>query len=323
MEVDLFTLFKKYHDESLKKFKKELLNDFMSFFDTHNKIYNTRICGYKRTRNRGYCKRLCIDNACNYHIKYFISDKQNTEDNIENIPTIDNLVKNKKNHQVDHKNNVYNVEDNKYILEKTYIPDKLNNMELHGNIVDEQHIELNNKSIYNYYINIFKKSSLVRKNVNYNTNIDFSDELNIKLKTNIPDKIGDLELYGKVKYKSPTTIFEHKNMNNSRINKKLKKKKYLIEYKYFCKIVKDNTLEIKLNDNFNDLINYNKNKFSNKSEITKILVKIENKLRIIYSTYKNSKFKNLHFYSMCLTLSLSNDNYEDLLYAKNKILKVD
>lgn len=88
MEVELFTLFKNYHDKSLEKFKKELLHDFMNFFNTtkngENKNYSlkpkTHICGYKRTQNRGTCKRLCRDIACSYHIKNLSSHKSDVYD---------------------------------------------------------------------------------------------------------------------------------------------------------------------------------------------------------------------------------------------------
>lgn len=57
MDFDLFTLFKSYHDKSLDKFKKELLDDFIKIFNTtknsenENYISNTKthICGYKRS----------------------------------------------------------------------------------------------------------------------------------------------------------------------------------------------------------------------------------------------------------------------------------
>lgn len=252
MEVELFTLFKNYHDKSLYKFKKELLDDFINFFNTtkngENKNYisntKTHICGYKRSQNRGSCKRLCRDIACSYHIKHLSSHKSDVYD----IHEVDISTKNKNQtsqleRNIDLKLLNYNDDnlkeydkilppwykknnkkcillDYKYFLksgksDKYDISEICNNTQTNNLVLDDQFLDNSTQfclpNIYDYYINNFKYSSSVRKNTNCNINIDFSKEVDIKLKT----------------------IF----FNNKKINNKKKiKKRYLQEYKLICNI---------------------------------------------------------------------------------------
>lgn len=66
-------------------------------------------------------------------------------------------------------------------------------------------------NIYNYYINNFKYTFSIKKYTNCNINIDFSKELDVKLKP---------------------AFFNNKKSNN----KKKNKKRYLQEYKLICNI---------------------------------------------------------------------------------------
>lgn len=90
METEIFTLFKNYHEKSFKEIKNELIERIESIKrllisnnEKNNENRKSHICGFKRTRNRGYCKRLCIGEACVYHLKY-IDKKDNKEDTYKN-----------------------------------------------------------------------------------------------------------------------------------------------------------------------------------------------------------------------------------------------
>lgn len=75
--MEVFELFKKYHEESFISFKNDLINMFKSemlFIPKKN------ICGQVRTQNRGYCRRLCQGPACKYHIKYLEFNRKEQND---------------------------------------------------------------------------------------------------------------------------------------------------------------------------------------------------------------------------------------------------
>lgn len=161
MEVELFTLFKNYHDKSLDKFKKELLDDFINFFNTtkngENKNYisntKTHICRYKRSQNRGSCKRLCRDIACSYHIKHLSSHKSDVYD----IHEVDISRKNKNQtpqleRNIDLKLLNYNDDDlkeydkNKYFLksgksDKYDMSEICNNTQTNNLVIDNQFLD--------------------------------------------------------------------------------------------------------------------------------------------------------------------------------------
>lgn len=318
MEVELFTLFKNYHDESLKKFKKELLHDFMNFFNTtknggiENYCSNTKthVCGYKRSQNRGFCKRLCRDIACSYHIKFLYSDKSDVYD----IHEVDISRKNKKMENINnyikymikvplHENIIYNIL-------KTGKSDKCDTYEMRkdakfSNLVMNDQFKFN---LYNYYIDIFKNSSLVRKNINYKNNIDFSNELNNKL-------ISGLWSKNRINTSLKTNMY------------KIKKKKYLIEYKNICDVVRANIFDSKLlinrdkklEQDIKYFIDYEKNKYCKKYEIINIIKKLIIKIEII--TKINIALKpliKLYSYLLSFHICLINDNYLEEDYIKCK-----
>lgn len=82
--MDLFNLFTKYHETTFQEFKKDLINSIKLDILNTNKN-NKRICGHKRSQNRGNCRRLCSGNACKYHLKYVSTNDKNNI--IENINT--------------------------------------------------------------------------------------------------------------------------------------------------------------------------------------------------------------------------------------------
>lgn len=72
--MDIFNLFTQYHETAFQEFKKELINSIkLDIINLNNK--GKQICGYKRTQNRGYCRRLCSGTVCKYH-------ERNTKNNI-------------------------------------------------------------------------------------------------------------------------------------------------------------------------------------------------------------------------------------------------
>lgn len=81
MDTDIFTLFKNYHDKSLKEVKNEILEQIENIkllLNLKNENKKSHICGFKRTRNRGICKKLCFGEACFHHMKY-INNKTNED----------------------------------------------------------------------------------------------------------------------------------------------------------------------------------------------------------------------------------------------------
>lgn len=156
MDLELFTLFKQYHNKSLKEFKKELLDNISSLFlntTSFDKNNKTRICGYKRSRNRGYCKRLCNDKACVYHIKYILPDKLDSYSDMENIKNTTIINNSNSNNIINFMETLNNLDvpddidentprintnetklhNNILLNEKKNMPDKSDNVELHGN----------------------------------------------------------------------------------------------------------------------------------------------------------------------------------------------
>lgn len=84
--MDIFNLFTQYHETAFQEFKKELIKSIkLDIIKLNQK--NKHICGYKRTQNRGYCRRLCSGNACKYHLKYI--DEKNVIQNCEFISKSD------------------------------------------------------------------------------------------------------------------------------------------------------------------------------------------------------------------------------------------
>lgn len=196
MDIDLFTNFKKYHDESLKNFKKELMNDLILFLkqvSNTNLTNQTHVCNYIRTRNRGNCKRLCTGIACCYHIKYIKTDKSDESVILSNMATYSNST-------------------NKYLLQKNKIYDKvkfkrcLNKLKL---------------------LLLYKYIKINRKN---NVNIDkhFSNEVTNILWCNIKSHIQNILQNSNCKIFKKNYLMEYKNKIlklNYRINGKINKNK--------------------------------------------------------------------------------------------------
>lgn len=368
MDVELFTLFKQYHDESLNNFKKDLIDNIIKLLNLNKETEKTHVCGYKRTQGRGYCKRLCIGSSCTYHKKYIPEDKTNNTylcDVAQNVNKVkkddkinillnekkiygdilnDNEIKiksdkschmklhdNDKSTQKclqlkfnDNNNNVIKKDHNGDILEKILIPDEsgdvnlcddikkdYNNVDYNENILVTSDHFLNKSTqkclpnIYNYYVNNFKKTSSMRKNIN--NNIDFSSELDIKLKLNMLDKNGHINSHEKDKHKNTYSQI----LNNSKINKKLKKKKYLTEYKKFCNFI-INTANF--DENIINLVNYEKNKFLDKYSILGILKELEENFNIIeVNTYNKDSKDNIEIiimYCKILYSCIYDGNYQ-------------
>lgn len=246
METELFSLFKKYHDDSLKEFKNELIESIKNLLNLNQKNNKGHICGYTRTRNRGTCKRLCIGEVCVYHKKY--------------------------------KDNIKNVKNNK---EKHIIPDKICNI---NGIVDDIVIqeEKNDNNI---------KSQII---------------------SNLPDKTDD--------------DLECEIVPSRSKNKKLKKKRYLVEYKLLCyfvnKIIQYNLYKnIYIPDHFleniKNKINYEKNKLYGKDEIKKIIKSIEDECKKIEENSPELCIPII-LYCSSLIICFLKENYHDEQFIEIK-----
>ena len=123
--LNIFNLFKEYHNENMKSFKMELINEILSIFKdikirslpSKPDKNKSHICGYNRSRNRGTCKRLCYDIFCNYHIKY-VNVKNNNKKGKKVVEIIDN------NNLYSHNLNIYNYFDKEKINNDNYISEK-------------------------------------------------------------------------------------------------------------------------------------------------------------------------------------------------------
>jgi hypothetical protein len=66
-------LFDSLKNELMQSFKKDMIEDIKmeiyKLFINNEKKDNTNICGFKRTRQRGYCKRHVKGFICPYHLK--------------------------------------------------------------------------------------------------------------------------------------------------------------------------------------------------------------------------------------------------------------
>ena len=66
-------LFNSLQNEFMNSFKEDLLKniktEIYNLFVNNKKTENTTICGFKRTRERGYCKRTVKGFVCPYHLK--------------------------------------------------------------------------------------------------------------------------------------------------------------------------------------------------------------------------------------------------------------
>lgn len=79
--LDLHSILEKYNQELFNSLKNDFMNSFKKDLlkDIRTEIYNlfidnkytenTTICGFKRTRQRGYCKRVVKGFICPYHLK--------------------------------------------------------------------------------------------------------------------------------------------------------------------------------------------------------------------------------------------------------------
>lgn len=124
--MDFFTLY--YKDYTFQKQFKDILNDeILKILKS-----NTKICGQKRTRNRGICMRQCSGIACKYHLKNILPDDVKHMKKCKKYPTYLETVSE---YYYEHKNDVFDFFDlkkinnsnniiNRETLNKTIIKDK-------------------------------------------------------------------------------------------------------------------------------------------------------------------------------------------------------
>jgi hypothetical protein len=291
-----------------------------------NNVKNINICNYPRTRNRGPCKRRCIDKYCVFHIKNNYVKKDNPNNHIpnkkpnelpcklyeenESVPKYDKILPYRK--ITDNKQNtrqcIY-MEDFIYDQINSHKPNYIPNKDVPKNNFILQLLDYNDLDENDNYNEIILSGDI--KN-NYNKCIyieDIPDKPNLLVKNNIPD-----------------------NNKNTPIIKKTKKKKsrYIREYNILCKFYdlqiksKINKYNICIRTKFllNDVLNYEKNKTQNKDYLSD---RLKNSLNIIS---KNEDLEDLHIdimhlvsYMYTLGDAIKTDNYDnkDLLDVKECI----
>ena len=188
--MDFFTLLKQYHEITFQEFKKDLINniktDIINVLNVNKEI--KKICGHKRTQNRGYCRRLCSGNACKYHLKY--TSTKDANNNIENTNSFSL------------KSDVSDISE--YVNICKY-KDISNNIIKKDNLINLKIIDL-------------PKSNIVLKDKLNNFNSDINNYLfNLKSKKNIfKSLITFIILFNKIKLKREKKRIKNKNKKERR-----------------------------------------------------------------------------------------------------------
>lgn len=157
--MELFNLFTQYHENTFQDFKKSLIDSIKQDIIKINQK-NKHICGYKRTQNRGYCRRLCDGDACKYHLKYIENNnkynidkqiffKSDVSDTSEDV----NIYKNISNNIID-KDILLNIKILDPSKSNIILKNNLNNNDLKKDIEDYL-FNLNSKK------NIFKSLIMI------------------------------------------------------------------------------------------------------------------------------------------------------------------
>lgn len=340
LEKVLLDFIKVLNNKQLENFKKNIFG-ILNFEDTkninytninNNTIINNKVCNHPRTKNRGYCKRRCINDIyCVFHTKNKYSKKNNPGNDIisynpdhisdkisciiyeelENIDKYNKILPHEKYHVIkknkrrciylDNTFNHFQIKTdnpddipNKYDPKNNFIPNLID-----YNCLDE--IDQYNKM--DLFGNIDKHKN--------KTCIYIEDILH---KLNNPDNLNSSDL--------KNNVSEDKNTEISKKTKKTKKKKkrYTQEYKKICTFYEK--IKMKVNnikyDNIKtkELINYTLDDEKNKDKNKETLIYIFNNLIIHIGENENLDDKNNSFnllisYIYTLANVFETDNYSD------------
>lgn len=248
------------------------------------------------------------------NIKQYYNTKTILKKYIQSVVYCDNPTI-YKNYKIDFKINEINITNLKYINNK-YIrcKNKLKILLLYEYIKLKRKSYINISNYINYMINIPLHENIVQ---NIIRNIKKNKEIN--------------------NCEKPTICI---NENNKKINNKLRKKKYIMEYKVLCSIINIKIIEnsnifkcfkcINCNNNcirYNKiknsickLIDYKNNKIYNKEEIASI---VSDLLKIINILKKISNIDNIIKYVSHLLYCINQNNYQNACFIslKSKFLK--
>lgn len=290
LEKVLIGFIKLLDDKQLEKFKKNIFKtlNFKNKNNPESGFPNKKdnICNHPRTKNRGPCKRRCINNYCFYHEKKNTpkeyNDKLNNIHVISSIPDELNLSDFKIENSEKY-NKLLPYEEYKIIKTKRrciFLDNIFNNFQINPH--DPCSIPSNNNSENRFLPQLieYNDSSEIDQ---YDKNIFPNLNINVKIKNNKCIFVDDPCDFHVIPYDSDKKILPVE-IENTEINKKVKKKKkkkprYIKEYNILCsfyefqiktKIYKYNIC-IKTKLLLNNILDYEKNKTKNKDEISNIL----------------------------------------------------
>lgn len=286
LEKVLIDFIKVLNNEQLNCFRKNIFN--ILNYEYKNNSENTKpktfynICNHPRTKNRGPCKRRCINSIhCIYH------ENKNTEEYKKII-------------------NFHVIPDNPDIIPYKSAPKKNFRLQLleYNNL---EEMDRYDKIVFSDLTNYNKKNKLC---------IFIDDPYNIHVipcnpnKTILPVQNEDID-----------KIYIQDNKNTEIIKKKKKKKpRYIKEYNILCKMYKEQfknniykyNINIRTKNLINRILNYEDNKIRPKSDLSYMLLSAAEKIGIIEDLDKlNDNIKYLISYIYILANVFKTDNYED------------
>lgn len=331
LEKVLLDFIKVLNNKQLENFKKNIFG-ILNFEDTkninytninNNTIINNKVCNHPRTKNRGYCKRICINDIyCVFHTKNKYDKKINPD-------------KNKKpddfhiNPYIPDKLGIKNIKD----LENTPKYNKIFPYEKYHNKKNKRHCIYLDNTFNNFQIKSDNPDNIPHKydpkNIFIPNLIDYDclDET---------DQYNKIYLFGnRDKHKIKKCIYIEDNLkNNVKEDKKIeiskktkkakktkkKKKRYTQEYKNICILyekIKNKINNIKYNNiKTKELINYTFDNDQHKDKNKDLLIDIFNNLIVHIGENENLDDKNNSFnllisYIYTLANVFETDNYLD------------
>lgn len=293
LEKVLLDLIKVINNDQLECFKIKIF-EILNLKNTKNINKNNNICNYPRSKNRGPCKRRCINSIhCIYH------KKQNTPKEYINklndfhvSPSIPD-----------------NIPCNKYHIPQLLEYNELDDSNQYKKIKLDKNIKV--KSNNCIFIEDIPKKIIVSDNFHVNHVIPDNIPCN-KNKIYSEDIIND-------KLKKTTK------------NKK-KKKRYLQEYKKLCNIYNEtpkkqkHILNIKIKSIFNNILDYEKNKIKSKEQLTMMLKSTINNITENVKLENEDSSLNLiisYIYVLANVFEMDNYNDKDFLEIKDIIDNTD